>query len=74
MDFIASFDGSVQSTSTPMSEGGVTEEYPARFQIPSDNLDGMDQEEMVRGAEMMQQTCQMCSSLSPAKAQSSRKN
>ena len=50
-DFIAGLDGDVKSVPMPRPKGSFTEGYPARFQIPPGNLDGLDQEEKVRRAE-----------------------
>ncbi len=50
-DFVAGLDGSIESLSMPELEGDLVENYPARFQIPSSVLYGLDHEEKVRRAE-----------------------
>ncbi len=50
-EFIARFDGSVESLATPISESFLSEAYPARFQIPHSTLDGLETDEKVKRAE-----------------------
>lgn len=56
-DFVAKMDGSVESLPNPVLTGDLCEGYPARFQIPSCTLDGLNHEEKVRRAEMFAMAC-----------------
>ena len=50
-DFVARLDGSVESIATPTSEDGLSEGYPACFQIPHGTLHGLETNEKVERAE-----------------------
>ena len=51
-DFVAGLDGSIESLPVPGSGDNLIEGYPARFQIPPSTLQGLDDKEKVRRAEM----------------------
>ncbi|KAI4190096.1 MAG: hypothetical protein L6R41_001015 [Letrouitia leprolyta] len=51
-DFLAGLDGSIESLPVPGSEGDLIDRYSVRFQIPANNLDGLDREEKVRRTEL----------------------
>lgn len=50
-DFVARLDGSVESLATPTSEDGLSEGYPACFQIPQGTLHGLETNEKIERAE-----------------------
>ena len=51
-NFVAKLDGSVECLKMPALTSGLCEGYPARFQIPSNTLHGLNHEEKVRRANM----------------------
>ncbi|KAI9866696.1 MAG: hypothetical protein M1830_005916, partial [Pleopsidium flavum] len=51
-DFLLSLDGSVQSLTVPKTDGDHHKTYPTRFQIPTNSLLGLNQEQQLKRAEV----------------------
>lgn len=51
-DFLAGLDGSIESLPVLGSESDLVDRYHVRFQIPANNLDGLDRAEKARRIEL----------------------